>query len=255
MSYYDNLRLCERVSNLICDDIDELKELYDNFRFVMIYFARKEYPHYTADDLAQETGLPIQFINAHMEDITPVKIINQQSMILAELWKIKDENNIVNLHGENSLDSIVKSYAGDKTAQKALASSCHNDLINAEVIRNHSFEDETIRIKSEFITTEKVFKDALFYIENAFNTFVETGLDDFDLSDSETLNNNDYKRTKALMKEIENIQLQIIFLLCMFDMFPDLESAFQNNDTGLSALSNFKESQLNLFQHNNSTKH
>ena len=250
MSFHENLNIFERVSKLICQDLAELNELVKNFRFILVYFARKQFPDLSNEELALETGLPNKVINEHLQEIEPVKIISRESMILAELWRQKDENGVINMSGENSFASIVESITGDGD----FPASVLNTLHQSGAIECHSILDKTLLIKSEFLTTEKVFKDALVYINSAFDKFAETALDDYDLSESEKLEDAGYQRTKRKIKDMKGIQKYFQLLLCLFDIFPELDSVFQNHDMDKMTGAHLN-SVLTEFTDTNNTKH
>jgi len=250
MSFHENLKIFERVSKLICQDPSELNELVKNFRFILVYFARKQFPHLSSEELALETGLSNKVINEHLQEIEPVKIISRESMILAELWRQKDENNLINMNGKNSFTKIVKSFGNDKD----LIGSVLNMLYKSGAIEYHSILDETLLIKFEFLTSQKVFKDALICINGAFNKFAERALDDYDLSESEKLEDVGYQKTKDKIKDMRSIQKYFQLLLSLFDIFPELDYVFQNYDMDKMTGAHLN-SVLTMFTDTNNTKH
>jgi len=198
MAYLEYQDLLEGLAKIVCHSQIEQKELFNSFRFVLAHTAKKEFPDCSISELSQKTGLPRATISEYLDEKEPIKTINKDSILLNELWRIKDKDNKLPLKGENSFYSLAKqiinsSYAPD-TSLKA--------LIQSESVELCGEKDDMLLIKEEKLTTNKITKNFTEYTGKIINRFVDTTLYNYNPLNVDKLYDMTIRTTKTPPKNL-----------------------------------------------------
>lgn len=139
--------LFQALSLMILHTSMEQKEFVSRLRFSLAHTAKKEFPKASIAELSQKIGMLRGTIAEYLDGQFHLRIApNNEMHILNTLWKMKDENDLVNLKGEHSFYAIAKKQlVGKHSPETAL-----NTLIKCKSVAHHS--DNKLLIKSQRMT-------------------------------------------------------------------------------------------------------
>lgn len=136
--------LFQALSLMILHTSMEQKEFVSRFRLCLAHTARKEFPKASIAELSQKIGMLRGTIAEFLDSEFHLKIPPSNEMhILNDLWKIRDQNDLVNLKGERSFYTIAKKQlVGKHSPETAL-----NTLIKCKSVAHHG--DNKLLVKSQ----------------------------------------------------------------------------------------------------------
>ena len=172
MKHREFNNILRALAKLVCHSQIEQIELVKYFRFVLIHEARKEFPDHSITQLAHITGIRRGVVTDVLKENEPQRFISKDSMVLSELWRLRDEDDKVPIRGgKNAFYTIAKpiltsSYSPD---------SCLDALVASESIE-YCDEHTNLLINSSTLLINQVSKDMIYYIGYVVGNLVETNL-------------------------------------------------------------------------------
>lgn len=125
------------ISKIIIDFKIDQKRFTKDFRFSLAHTAKKLYPKESITNLAQMTGLLRSQVDDHLESENSIPILDQESLILADLWKVKDKNNLVPI-------SSAKSIISEQLKGKYSTLTIYNSLVQSGSVKENENDLEIL---------------------------------------------------------------------------------------------------------------
>ena len=181
------------ISRLIIEFSTEQKNFTKNLRFSLAHTARKIHPKKTVTDLAHMTGLLRSQVDEALDGDFPIPVMDVESLILNDLWKIRDKNNLVPIN-DNS-DNCTKAIALKQLKGKYSASTVIDSLIDSGSVKK---EGESLVILSNSFSTNKGEMRVLNLMGLVINRFIGTIIYNRNASDQDDrLYQRSYKSTRV----------------------------------------------------------
>lgn len=125
MSYNQYQQLLEALAKIVCHTHTRQKEFINNFRFALAHTAKEQFPKCSISELSHKTGLARATLSELLKLDKPIKTLNRDSVLLNELWRMRDSNNKVQIKGEYSYyrvaQMVLNSAYSPDVALKAFA--------------------------------------------------------------------------------------------------------------------------------------
>jgi hypothetical protein len=162
--------LLEAISLIIGYAPIEQKEFVKKLRHVLVHKLRKEFPDDTIAELSQKIGMLRGKISETLdEDDLPKTPPSNEAHILTLMWKMRDENDMVDLTGENGFYSIAKKQlVGRHSADTSLKILLNSSSV--EIVEGRLY------LHAKELTIGNDTKEVIRVISNTFLNFVETVL-------------------------------------------------------------------------------
>ena len=150
MNYSHHKQLLEALAKIVCHTQTEQKEFVNNFRFALAHTAKKEFPNHSISELTHITGLPRVTLTQLLNQDNPIKTLNRDTVLINELWKMRDSYDRVQIKGEFSYYQIARQILNSAYSPEiALKFFIDSDLV--EFCQNN----QCITIKSSQLNTKK----------------------------------------------------------------------------------------------------
>lgn len=241
MKYIEYQNLLEAIAKIICYSQIEQKDFVNGLRFSLAHIARKEFSDKSISELSHITGLPRATLSEFLDEEAPLSIISKDSILLSELWRIKDDNNEVTLKGENSFYTIARqilnSTYSPETALNALIESESISLID---------EGTKIIILQKDLITHKLIKEFTMYTGKKLKKFVDTALYNYSPSNSDKLFDMTYRTSKTPPKKLKNTHKQIKKLMNE-TVFPQVKKIIDDNEIDV-VVGTYPDYSFNMFE-------
>jgi len=113
------------ISRLIIEFSTEQKGFAKDLRFSLAHTARKLFPKKNIAELSHMTGLLRGQIDDALDSDCPVRVMDKESIILSDLWRYRDQDNLIPINGkgDNSFYSIAMKHLKGKHSVSSVMES------------------------------------------------------------------------------------------------------------------------------------
>jgi 3',5'-cyclic AMP phosphodiesterase CpdA len=185
-------------------------------------------------------------LSEFLDEDEPLSIISKDSILLSELWRIRDENNEVALKGEKSFYAVAKqilnSTYSPETALKALIETESVSLIN---------DGSKMIILQKDLITHKLIKEFTMYTGKKLKKFVDTALYNYNPSNGDKLFDMTYRTSKTPPVKLKNTHKQIKKLMNE-TVFPQIKKIIDDNETDV-VIGTYSDYSFNMFESHSDT--
>ena len=245
MNYPEFNNVLRAVAKMVCHSQIEQKELLKYFKFILVHTARSEFPDDSIAQLSHKVGISRGTVADMLDETEPTRTINKDSIILSELWRIKDADNKVTISGnKNSFYSIAKPLLNGSYAPQ----SCLDALVAAKSVE-YCDEHTKLLIHTKKLESSQVSKDMMYYIGYVLENLVETNLYNRNELNVDKFFDLTYRSTKTPVKNIKKTHTQIKKLLNE-NIWPSIKQIIDSNEVDVPA-GTYPEYSITIFEHKN----
>ena len=229
------------IAKLICKLPNvEQKEVVRQLRFYLSHEAKKSFPNHSISQLAQVTGISRKKVSEYINQDEPGSVVNKESIILSELWKIKDKNNIVPLNGKNSFYSIAKPILnGSYKPQSALSA-----LIETEAVE---FIENGLLINTYILQSNKNNKRLCDLASKSIERYVDTLIFNFNEENEDKLFDQTHSSTRINHTDVKKVHVKIKKYLNMV-VLPYIKMVIDEAESDVS-FDTFPMYSVSMFEH------
>ena len=214
------------LSRFIIEFPTEQKEFIKGLRFSLAHTARKKYPDKCVSELSHTTGLLRAQIDDALDEDFPVPVMDKESIILGDLWRNRDKNNLIPIHGKHP---SFYSIATELLKNKYSTVSVMETLIKSGTVQK---QDDHLLILHHSFAPNKDEERIINQTGLIIDRFISTMIHNKHANKSNLNYQSTYKSTKIPLSKREALNKEIYMYLQKLAM-PGVREIFEKYEANV----------------------